>query len=82
MTKINSPVAVSSYYFAGKSMRSFPRAIEYQGRAVTFVEGLQLLIGRGQSMTQLYDMESEGGAVYRLQRRGSEWTLLGMKGAF
>ena len=82
MTKVHSPVDVSSYYFAGKSMRSFPRAIEYQGRAVTFVEGLQLLIHRGQSITQLYDMEAEGGAVYRLERRGSEWMLLGTKGAF
>lgn len=82
MTKVNSPVDVSSFYFAGKNMRSFPRAIEYQGRAVTFVEGLQLLIHRGQSTTQLYDMEAEGGAVYRLERQGSQWLLLGMKGAF
>jgi len=82
MTKVNSPVDVSSFYFAGKSMRSFPRAIEYQGRAVTFVEGLQLLIHRGQSTTQFYDMEAEGGAVYRLERQGSQWMLLGMKGAF
>ena len=80
MTKVNSPVNVSSYYFAGKSMRSFPKAIEYQGRAVTFVEGLQMLIQRGQSTTQLYDMEAEGGAVYRLQRQGGEWMLLGLKG--
>lgn len=82
MTKVNSPVDVSSYYFAGKSMRSFPKAIEYQGRAVTFIEGLQLLVGSGQSTTRLYDMEAEGGTVYRLERRGSEWLLLGMKGAF
>lgn len=82
MTKINSPVDVNSYYFAGKTMRSFPKAIEYQGRAVTFVEGLQLLIHRGQSTTHLYEMEAEGGDVYRLERRGGEWMLLGMKGAF
>lgn len=81
MTKINSPVDVSSYYFAGKSTRSFPRAIEYQGRAVTFASGLQLFIHRGQSVTRLYDMEAEGGAVYRLERQDGQWTLLGMKGA-
>lgn len=79
---INSRVDVSAFYFSGKTMRSFPKAIEYQGRAVTFVEGLRLLVGQGQAETQLYDMEAEGGAVYRLQRAGSQWTLLGTTGAY
>lgn len=82
MTKINSPVDVNAYYFAGKTMRSFPRAIEYDGRAVTFASGLQLLIGSGQSESRLYDMEAENGSVYRLQRSGGQWMLLGVKGAF
>ena len=80
MTKLNSPVDVSAFYFAGKTMRSFPRTIEYQGGVVTFVEGLRLLICQGQSETQLYDMEAESGDTYRLQRQGSQWTLLGTRG--
>ena len=81
MTMINTDVHVNAYYFAGEGMRSFPRAMEYRGRAVTFHEGLRYVIRRGQSLVQLYDMEAEEGHTYRLQRVGSQWTLLGMKGA-
>lgn len=78
---INTDVNVNSYYFAGRSMRAFPRSIEWQGRVVTFVEGLQYLIGQGQSATQLYDMEGDDARTYRLRRSGASWTLLGTKGA-
>ena len=81
MTMINTDVHVNAFYFAGRAMRSFPKTIEYQGRAVTFASGLQLLIRRGQSRTLLYDMDSVDGAVYRLSRTGSQWTLIGVKGA-
>ena len=82
MTKhINQEVNVSAYYFSGRDMRSFPRAIEHQGRAVTFVEGLQYVIRRGQSVIQLFDMSAEDG-TYRLRKDGASWTLLGMKGAY
>lgn len=82
MTKINTEVTVSAYYFAGSTSRAFPRAIEYQGRAVTFVEGLRYLIGQGQASTQLYDMQADDASVYRLQRSGNQWMLLGTKGAY
>ncbi len=83
MTKqINQEISVHAYYFSSRDMHTFPRAIEYQSRAVTFVEGLRYVIRRGQSLIQLYDMEAEGGNTYRLQRIGSQWTLLGMKGAY
>ena len=82
MTKhINQEVNVSAYYFSGRDMRSFPRAIEHQGRAVTFLEGLQYVIHRGQSVIQLFDMSAEDG-TYRLRKDGASWTLLGMKGAY
>lgn len=82
MTKINTEVTVSAYYFSGRTMRAFPRAIEYQGRAVTFVEGLRYLVGQGQSTTQLYDMQADDANTYRLQRTGSQWMLLGTRGAY
>lgn len=82
MTKINTEVTVSAYYFAGRTMRAFPRAIEYQGRAVTFVEGLRYLVGQGQASTQLYDMQADDASTYRLQQSGHTWTLLGTRGAY
>lgn len=81
MTKINAPVDVNSFYFAGKTMRAFPRAIEYQGGAVTFASGLRYLIGHGQSTTQLYDMQADDASTYRLQCTGGQWTLISTKGA-
>ena len=82
MTMINTDVQVSAYYFSGEAMRLFPRAIEYQGRAVTFREGLRYVIRRGQSFVQLYDMEAEEGHTYRLQRTEGQWTLVGTKGVY
>ena len=72
-----SNVTVSSYYFAGKSLRAFPRTIEHQGRAVTFVEGLQLLVQKGTSWVRQYEMEAEGGNTYRLLHDGQNWTMVG-----
>ncbi|HSX30829.1 MAG TPA: hypothetical protein VLE99_02840 [Candidatus Saccharimonadales bacterium] len=80
---INAPVNVSAYYFAGKSMKTFPRAIEYGGQAVTFASGLRYLVQRGtQEAVKLFDMSTLDGLTYRLQQSGDTWTLLGTKGAW
>jgi hypothetical protein len=82
MTVINAPVNVSAYYFAGKEMKTFPRAIEYGGQAVTFMNGLRYLVQRGAEAVRLFDMATDDGQTYRLQQTGDSWTLLGTKGAF
>lgn len=78
---INAPVSVNAYYFAGKEMKTFPRAIEYRGQAVTFASGLRYLVQRGAEAVKLFDMSSTDGQTYRLQQTGDSWTLLGTKGA-
>lgn len=79
-TVINQDVHVNAFYFAGQAMRTFPREIEYQGRAVTFASGLRYLVRRGAEAFQLFDMSSEDGLTYRLRRSGNEWKLLATKG--
>lgn len=79
---INAPVSVSSYYFAGREMKTFPREIEYGGRAVTFMTGLRYLVRKGTGAVRLFDMNAGDGLTYRLQQQGDSWTLLGTKGAF
>ncbi len=78
---INQSVTVNAIYFAGADMKTFPREIELGGTAVTFADGLRYLVRRGQEALQLFDMRSEDGLVYRLSRRGDDWTLLAKKGA-
>lgn len=78
---INAPVNVSSYYFTGQEMKTFPREIEYSGRAVTFASGLRYLVQKGSEAVRLFDMSSSDGLTYRLQQTGDNWTLLGTKGA-
>lgn len=83
MTKtINQAVSVNAIYFSGSDMKTFPREIEYDGRAVTFADGLRYLVRRGAEALQLFDMSAEDGYIYRLSRQGDNWTLLGLKGAF
>ncbi|MFZ1249051.1 MAG: hypothetical protein WAQ24_01880 [Candidatus Saccharimonadales bacterium] len=79
---INQTVHVNAVYFAGADLKTFPREIEYQGRAITFATGLRYLIRRGAEALQLFDMSGDDGFTYRLSRRGDSWTLLGTKGAF
>lgn len=78
---INQEVNITSVYFAGADLKTFPREIELEGRVITFLNGLRYLVQRGQEALQLFDMSSEDGYIYRLSRRGDKWTLLGMKGA-
>ncbi|MBP9761651.1 hypothetical protein KBD11_01130 [Candidatus Saccharibacteria bacterium] len=78
---INQEITINAIYFAGRDMKTFPREIEYAGRAVTFAGGLRYLVARGQEALQLFDMSSDDGLTYRISRRGDHWTLLGTKGA-
>jgi hypothetical protein len=79
---INTPVNVSSYYFAGSNLKTFPREIEYGGEAISFLTGLRYLVRRGSEAVRLFDMSTPDGLTYRLQQQGDSWTLLGTKGAF
>ncbi len=74
---INEEVDINAYYFAGKTMRSFPRRISYRDRLVTFADGLRLSLQHGTEQTYLFDMNSTDGGTYRLRQDGSRWTLLG-----
>ncbi len=78
---INQEVNVSSYYFAGREMKTFPREIEYGGEAISFMTGLRYLVQKGTEAVRLFDMSAVDGLTYRLQQRGDNWTLLGTKGA-
>ncbi|HSX06084.1 MAG TPA: hypothetical protein VLF69_06490 [Candidatus Saccharimonadales bacterium] len=78
---INTPVSVSSYYFAGREMKTFPRQIEYGGQAITFMNGLRYLVQRGAEAIRLFDMSGADGLTYRLQQTGDNWMLLGTRGA-
>lgn len=79
---INAPVNVSAYYFAGNAMNTFPKEIEYDNEAVTFLTGLRYLVRRGGEAIRLFDMSGADGLTYRLQQAGDNWTLLGTKGAY
>nr|PZN48317.1 MAG: hypothetical protein DIU68_21855 [Chloroflexota bacterium] len=57
----------------------YPRRVELDGREYTFMDGLRLIIRKGQQMIQIFDM-TDGVRDYRLQfdttRRS--WTLVDM----
>lgn len=76
---INQEVNVNALYFAGSELRTFPREIEYNGRAVTFMSGLRCLIQRGTDAIRVFDMSAEDGQTYRLRQDGARWTLLGLR---
>ncbi len=80
---INKEVEVNAFYFAreqkNQNLKSFPKQIELDGSAVTFVEsGLQYLVRTGQQLVRLFDM-NDGQTTYRLRNEGTNWTLVGMK---
>lgn len=79
---INAPVNVNAYYFAGREMKTFPKQIEYSGRAITFASGLRYLVQKGSEAVRLFDMSTSDGLTYRLQQQGSSWTLIATKGAY
>lgn len=80
MTKtINEQVQVNAFYFGGRDMKSFPRTIEYKGQAVTFADGLRLLVRHGNNFIKFFDMSGADGDTYRLRQEGDRWTLVGLE---
>ena len=76
---INQEVDINAFYFAGKEMKTFPRQMEYGGRAVTFDSGLRLRLQRGADPVYFFDMSgAEDGMTYRLRQDGNRWTLVGV----
>lgn len=76
---INQEVHVNAVYFAGAELRTFPREIEYNGQAVTFLDGLRYLVQRGSEAVRVFDMNAADGKTYRLRQDGTRWTLLGLR---
>lgn len=74
---INTEVDVNAYYFAGKEMKTFPRQMEYGGRAITFADGLRLRLQQAGRLTYFFDMRGADGETYRLMQEGSRWLLIG-----
>lgn len=78
MTKtFNIPVTILSMGF-GRNMRAVPRRIEFEGKAIDFIDcGLCTTIRRGSALAQIMSM-SDGINTFRLRsdNRGGSWTLL------
>lgn len=75
---INQAVDINAFYFVGKEIKSFPRQIEYGGRAITFGSGLRLRVERGGRQLFFFHMSGLDGATYRLRQDGDQWTLEGV----
>jgi hypothetical protein len=76
-TSINSPVHVSALGFS-RSMRTFPRRMEFGGITYNFVDaGLRTTLRSGERVAQIFTM-SDGMHDYRLKSDNGCWTLLGM----
>jgi hypothetical protein len=73
---VNKQVSVTALYFS-KDLDTFPKKIEFDGQAYTFMGGLQCLIKKGRGMVRLFNM-TDGKAEYRLRYDQDEanWTLL------
>lgn len=75
---INEDVTITSLSFrSGRDFTTFPRRMEYRGQAYTFLNGLQYLIKKGESITRIFDM-TDGSASYRLKCDDAQhnWTLV------
>lgn len=80
MSYINQTVNVNSFYFATSfgQLKTFPRQIEHDGQSLTFKEGLQYLVQKGEQAVRLFDME-DGQQTYRLRCENDVWTLVGTR---
>ncbi|HSW81387.1 MAG TPA: hypothetical protein VLG40_03245 [Candidatus Saccharimonas sp.] len=75
---VNEGVTITSLAFRStRDFTTYPRRMEFQGRAYTFQNGLQYLIKKGGSITRIFDMVDNAGASYRLKCDDAHsWTLL------
>jgi hypothetical protein len=82
MTAINEVVNVNSFYFknGNKQLKAYPRTVEFGSTVISFQDGLQCLIRKGQRMIRLFDM-TDGRTIFRLKFEDDQWTLLGTRTA-
>ena len=81
-TAINQEVNVTGLYFRpGRSVKGFPKRMEYAGREYTFVEsGLRYLIQKGQQLIEIFDMtDGERNFRLRFDTEQNLWTLVGVR---
>jgi hypothetical protein len=80
MSYINETVNVNAFYFATSfgQLKTFPRQVEHEGQKLTFQDGLQYLVQKGQHAVRFFDM-NDGEHTYRLRCENNIWTLIGAK---
>lgn len=80
MSFINQTVDVNAFYFATSfgHLKTFPRQVELNNKKLTFSDGLQYLVQKGQHAVRFFDME-DGEQTYRLRLENDIWTLIGTK---
>ncbi len=80
MSYVNETVSVNAFYFTGREgqIKTFPRSLELNNKNLTFTDGLQYLVQKGQHIVRLFDME-DGEQTYRLRLENDIWTLVGTR---
>lgn len=77
-TTINKEIMVNSVYFGnnGNKLKSYPKQIVCDGKTYTFIDGLQLLVNKGNNMFKIFCMNDET-SCYRIMQDVSSniWTL-------
>lgn len=80
MTKtFNTPVTILSMGF-GRNLRAIPRRMEFEGRAVDFIDsGLRTTVRRGSNISMIFAL-SDGMQTFHLRsdNHGGTWTLIGI----
>lgn len=78
MSYINQIVTVDAFYFLSSfgKIKTFPKQIELDQQRLTFSDGMQYLIQKGQRAIRLFDM-TDGDTTYRLRLEDNQWTLVG-----
>lgn len=76
---LNTPVTILSMGF-GRDLRAIPRRMEFEGRAIDFIDsGLRTTIRQGEKIAQILAL-SDGAQTFHLRsdNRGGSWTLVGI----
>lgn len=74
---LNKEVSITALYFLNRRpLKSFPRRMEFEGRAYNFIEsGLQYQLNVGGRIVRFFDM-TDGISDYRLRQVDQSWTLV------
>lgn len=78
-TFINAQVNILSMGF-GRDLRAIPRRMEFEGRAIDFIDnGLRTTIRHGEKIAQIFAL-SDGDQTFHLRsdNHGGTWTLIGI----